>query len=194
MNPQLWWYVARAAGITAWLMLTASVLWGVVLSSDAFRGRRRPAWLLDIHRWLGALTVSFVAIHIGALVADSYTHFAIADLTIPFASQWRTGAVALGVVAMWLLATVHVTSLAVRRLPRRVWRGIHLTSYAAFWLTSLHAAYAGTDRANRLYQVTAVASVGAVAWAAIYRLAHRHPAQPPARARPPRRTLTSPSP
>ena len=28
MNPQFWWYVARASGIVAWLMLTAPVIWG----------------------------------------------------------------------------------------------------------------------------------------------------------------------
>ena len=44
MNPQIWWHLARASGIVAWLMLTASVLWGVVLSTKAFPNQRRPAW------------------------------------------------------------------------------------------------------------------------------------------------------
>jgi len=173
VNPQVWWYVARASGITAWLLLTASVIWGVLLSTDAFPTRRRPAWLLDLHRWLGGLTVAFVAAHLAALVADSYTHFDLAALTIPYASQWRPGAVALGVVAMWCLVAVELTSLAMRRLPRKLWRGIHLTSYLVFWLASLHAAFAGTDATNRLYQVTAAVSIAAVAWALAYRLTSR---------------------
>jgi methionine sulfoxide reductase heme-binding subunit len=173
MNPQFWWYVARASGIVAWLFLTASVIWGVILSTKAFPERRRPAWLLDLHRWLGGLTVSFVAIHLVALVADNYTHFDLGDLTIPFASDWKPGAVALGVVAAWLLAAVELTSLAIRRLPRHVWRSIHVMSYAVFWLTSLHAALAGTDRRLGLYQVTAAASILAVAWALLYRLTTR---------------------
>ena len=89
MDSQFWWYVTRASGIVAWLLLTASVIWGVILSTHAFPERRRPAWLLDLHRWLGGLTVSFVAIHLLALVADSYTHFDLADLAIPFASIGR---------------------------------------------------------------------------------------------------------
>jgi DMSO/TMAO reductase YedYZ heme-binding membrane subunit len=165
--------VARASGIIAWLLLTASVIWGVLLSTDAFPTRRRPAWLLDLHRWLGGLTVAFVAAHLAALVADNYTHFDIADLAIPYASQWRPGAVALGVVATWCLVAVELTSLAMRRLPRKLWRGVHLTSYLVFWLASLHAAFAGTDTTNRLYQVTAAVSVAAVAWALAYRLATR---------------------
>ena len=119
MNPQVWWYLTRASGIVAWLMLTASVIWGVVLSTKAFPEHRRPAWLLDLHRWLGGLAVSFTAIHLGALVADSYVHFGLADLLVPYASSWQPGAVALGVVALWLLLAVEVTSLAMKRLPRR---------------------------------------------------------------------------
>lgn len=180
MSPQFWWYVARASGIVAWLMLTASVIWGVILSTKAFPARRRPAWLLDLHRWLGGLTVWFVAVHIGALVADNYTAFGLADITVPFASSWRPGAVALGVVAAWLLAAVQLTSLAVKRLPRTVWRAVHLTSYATFWLTSVHAALAGSDRTNWLYELTAAASIGAVAWALIYRLTNRRATSPPA--------------
>lgn len=201
MNEQFWWYLTRSSGIVAWLMLTASVIWGVVLSTRAFPEQRRPAWLLGLHRWLGGLAVSFLAIHLAALVADSYIEFGIADLTIPFASEWKPGAVALGVVAFWLLVAIEVTSLAKRRLSRRVWRGIHFLSYAVFWLTSIHAALAGTDRTQWLYQVTAAASIAAVAWSLMYRLSNRRKArtavpvdhEPPTRSkdalRPPAREL-----
>ena len=175
MNQHFWWYVARAAGIVAWLLLTASVLWGIVLSTKAFPESRRPAWLLDLHRWLGGLTVSFVLIHVAALVADNYTTFTLADITIPFASSWKPGPVALGVVAAWSLVAVELTSLAMKRLSRRVWHGIHLVSYLTFFLTSLHAALAGTDRTQILYQATAAISIAMVAWATIYRLTHRKP-------------------
>lgn len=173
MTEQFWWHVTRASGIVAWLMLTAAVIWGVLLSTPAFGTIRRPAWLLDLHRWLGGLTVAFVAVHVAALVADGYVHFGVADVTVPMASDWKPGAVAYGVIAMWLLVAVQATSLAVTRLPRRVWRAVHLTSYLVFWSTSIHAALAGTDRSSSLYQVTAAASIVAVAWAVMYRVANR---------------------
>ncbi len=173
MNSQFWWYVTRSSGAIAWLMLTASVIWGVILSTKAFPEQRRPAWLLDLHRWLGGLTVSFVLIHLASLVADSYTSFGLADLLVPYASTWKPGAVALGVVAMWLLVAVELTSLAMKHLPKKVWRAVHLSSYAVFWLTSLHAAYAGSDRTTLLYRSTAIASILAVAWALMYRISNR---------------------
>ena len=106
-----------------------------MLSTKAFPEQRRPAWLLALHRWLGGLTMSFLAIHLVALVADSYVQFGLADITVPYASEWKPGAIALGVLAMWLLVAVELTSLAMRRLPRKVWRVVHLSSYVAFWLT-----------------------------------------------------------
>ncbi|HEY3483776.1 MAG TPA: ferric reductase-like transmembrane domain-containing protein, partial [Ilumatobacteraceae bacterium] len=115
----------------------------------------------------------FLTIHLIALIADSYVSFDLADLTVPYASDWKPGAVALGVIAVWLLIAVQVTSLAMRRLPRRFWRIVHLSSYVAFWLTSMHAAFAGTDTTSRLYQGGAAASILAVAWALMYRLANR---------------------
>ena len=131
---------------------------------------RSPAWLLDLHRWLGGLAIAFVSAHLAALMADNYTHFDLADLTIPYASEWHPGAVALGVIAAWALLAVELTSLAMRRLPRALWRAIHLTSYLTFWLVSMHAAFAGSDRPNRLYQLTAAASVAVIIWATLYRL------------------------
>ncbi len=183
MSSQIWWYLARASGIVAWLMLTASVLWGIVLSTKAFPAHRRPAWLLDLHRWLGALTLGFIGLHIASLVADSYTHFGAADVLVPWASAWKPTAVALGIIGAWLLVLVQVTSLVMSRLPRRFWHAVHLSSYATFVLTTGHAILAGTDRSQRLFQVTGAIAVAAVVAAPAYRYrqqgrlprpAHRH--------------------
>lgn len=173
MNPQFWWYVARSSGIVSWLMLTATVIWGILLSTKAFPNQRRPLWLVAMHRWLATLMLIFLAIHIAALVADKYVTFGLADVTVPYASDWKPGAVALGVIGMWLLIAVQITSVIMNRLPRSIWRTVHLTSYVAFWLTAMHSAYAGTDRSAGLYQVSAAASILAVAWALMYRVANR---------------------
>ncbi len=119
-----------------------------MLSTKAFPEHRRPAWLLDLHRWLGGLTVGFVAIHLIALVADSYTTFTLADLAIPYASDWKPGAVALGVVAAWTLIVVEATSLAMRAPPPQ-----GLARHPPHQLPHVlahHAAraFAGTDRSR----------------------------------------------
>jgi sulfoxide reductase heme-binding subunit YedZ len=170
MSPQMWWYVARASGIVAWLMLSASVIWGIVLASGAFPSHRRPAWLLDLHRWLGALTVGFLGLHLGALVADSYVHFGLADLAVPLASDWKPVAVAAGVVAMWSIVAVQASSLLRKRIPKWLWRSIHLSSYPTFLLVSAHGIFAGTDASMSLYLTTTVLTVVAVSTLLVQRL------------------------
>lgn len=177
MNPQLWWYIARAAGIIAWLLITASVLWGILLSTQLFPSHRRPAWLLDLHRGLGALSVLFLLTHVGALIADNYIHFDIIDIVVPFASDWKTWQVALGVFAFWGLIIVEVTSLAMKHLPRRVWRGIHFSSYLTFLLTSFHGTFAGTDATNRMYIATSILTTTTLVVALSYRVATRKAAR-----------------
>lgn len=162
LNPKLAWYVSRAAGLVAWLLCAASILWGLFLSSKLVRRRGLPAWLLDLHRYLGSLAVVTCAVHLGGLVADSYTHFGWGELFVPFASSWRPGAVAWGIVAMDVLLAVELTSLVRKRLPKRVWHAVHLTSIPMFAAASVHGITAGTDWSNRVVQVGAAVVTAAI--------------------------------
>jgi DMSO/TMAO reductase YedYZ heme-binding membrane subunit len=168
MNEHVWWYVARATGIVAWAVSAASVLWGMALSTRALGARPRAPWLLDLHRFLGGLTVLFVGGHLGALVADSYVDFGVRDLLIPFASSWKPLPVAFGVVALYLLLAVEVTSLLRNRLPKRIWRGVHLSSYGAYLAASVHFLAAGSDAANDVLRVGVVLTGAAMSFFLVY--------------------------
>ncbi|MBK6309734.1 MAG: ferric reductase-like transmembrane domain-containing protein [Candidatus Microthrix sp.] len=172
MNGQVWWFVARASGIVAWVLLTATVLWGILLPAKMFP-KQRPAWILDLHRWMAGLTIGFLAVHLGSLVADNYLHFGAAELLVPGQSEYETAGVALGILAMWLLLIVELTSLAKKHLPRRAWHAVHLFSYGAFMLTSLHGVLAGTDAQSPLFLATTIAAVVSVVFATIYRVVTR---------------------
>jgi sulfoxide reductase heme-binding subunit YedZ len=169
MTSHLAWYVARASGILAWCLMSAAVIWGLLLSTRLMNRRPSPKWLLDLHRFLGGLAVSFAVIHIAGLVGDNYLDFGRADVLVPLASQWRPTAVALGVVSLWLLAAVEVTSLLMRYLPRRRWHQVHLASYAVFWLATLHALRAGTDTRNGIYTFTTYVVIVVVVFLSVLR-------------------------
>ena len=156
MNEHVWWYLARATGLVAWLLGIASVLWGMALSTRALGAKPKAPWLLDLHRYLGGLTVLFVAAHLGALVADSYVEFGPAELFVPMASAWKPGPVAYGIAATYLLVAVEVTSLLRSRLPKRWWRGVHLASYLVALLSSVHFLTAGTEAANPAARLSVV--------------------------------------
>lgn len=159
LNPQFWWYLTRATGIVSWALLTASTLWGILLSTRLLKPYDRPAWLLDLHRWLGSLTILFVGVHLASIVADSYVHFGISDILVPMATSWKPLAVAWGIIAMYLLIAVQVSSLMMKKLPKTLWRGIHLSSYAMFVSVSIHSFTAGTDNGVLLFQALGVAII-----------------------------------
>jgi DMSO/TMAO reductase YedYZ heme-binding membrane subunit len=169
MDEKLWWYLSRATGLVAWGLAVASILLGLALATRAL-GKKPPApWLLALHRWTGGLTIAFTLGHVGALVGDSFVHFGWADVLVPFASAWKPAAVAWGVIAMWLLVAIEVTSLQMRRLPKRLWRAVHLSSYLVALLATVHGFAAGTDTRSGAFAWVAVVAIGSMAFFAVYR-------------------------
>jgi hypothetical protein len=168
VNGQLWWYTARAGGIVAWVLLAGSVLWGLAISTKATRGKARPNWMLDMHRFLGAAALVFTAIHVASIMLDSYVSFRFVQVLVPFTSTWKPSAVAWGIVTMWLLAAVEITSLVRNRIPQRVWRLTHVLAFPLFAFSTVHVVTAGTDSANVLLRATLIlanlAVVGLTAW------------------------------
>ena len=154
MNGQLWWYMARSGGIVAWALMAGSVLWGLALSTKVTNGKPKPNWILDLHRFLGGMALFFTGIHVGSLVLDTYVHFGLVEVLVPFTGTWHPAAVAWGVIGLYLLLAVELTSLARKRLSKRVWRMTHYLSFPLFFLTTIHALSAGTDRKTFLLLLT----------------------------------------
>jgi DMSO/TMAO reductase YedYZ heme-binding membrane subunit len=159
---QIPWYVARSSGIVAWALIVATIVWGLLLATKVLGRRPAPAWLLSLHRYLGALTVAFVAVHVGAILLDTYTNFGLVDVLVPFAGSWHPVAVAWGIVGMYLLAAIEITSLLRHRMSKRAWHTVHLLSYFLFATTSVHMLTAGTD-VKALVASTAAAMLGVAA-------------------------------
>ena len=139
------WLVARSAGIVAWGLIVASMTWGLLMATRALGRKPSPAWMLAMHRWFGALGVIFTAVHVTAILLDRFVTLGVVDVLVPFASSYKTLPVALGVVGMYLLLAVQLTSLARARFSPKTWRSIHLLSYGLFALTTVHGLSAGTD-------------------------------------------------
>jgi len=167
VNPQVWWFVSRSSGMVAWALLTLSVCWGLFISTKAVAKASSPAWLLDLHRYLGGLAVIFTGVHLVGLVADSYVTFGWAETFIPMASSWKPGPVAFGIVGFYLLLAIELTSLAMKRLPRRLWRWVHRSSFVLYFVATYHAVSAGSDAENRWFRIVALASINIVMFLSI---------------------------
>jgi predicted ferric reductase len=173
MSGTLPWYVARASGLVAWALLAGAVVWGLLLSSKLMRRRVKNSWLLDLHRWLAGLALVFTGVHVVAIMGDSYVHFGLASVLLPFASHWHPLAVAWGVTALYLLAAVELTSLLRRHLNHRLWRRVHFLSFPLFVTSTIHGVSAGTDGRKPMAIITAVLTAGAVGAITAVRISHR---------------------
>lgn len=179
-----WWHLTRASGIVAWCLLSASVLWGLLQTMKPFGSWPRPVWTADLHRWLGGLSVTFTALHLGALVADSYVHFDLLDFVVPLRAEWRPVALVWAVVSLWALIAVQVTSLLRQRLSRSVWRRVHLLAYLSWWSASIHAATVGTDASHPAWQFGSLVVITAITGLLVSRIIAAGPGGRSGRARP----------
>jgi DMSO/TMAO reductase YedYZ heme-binding membrane subunit len=190
MNEKLAWYIARGSGLVAWALLAAAVLWGLLLASGMVPKKPKRAWWLDLHRFLGGTAVAFTFVHVAALIADNYATFGPAEILVPLASEWRPWPVAAGVVTLYLLVAVEVTSLLLPRVPHRIWRKTHYLSFALFALATWHLVGAGSDAAGWPVRLVVLSTCAAVVFLTLMRVLT--PKKPRAAAAPAARAAASP--
>ena len=75
MPAQFWWFVTRSSGMVAAVLMALTLIWGLLITTRLIDRRGLPAWLTDLHRHLGGLTVAFIAVHLVALLLDHYVEF-----------------------------------------------------------------------------------------------------------------------
>lgn len=144
MSEQVWWYATRAAGLMTWSTATAAVIVGLMLSTRVIRNRTGP-WFLDLHRYLGGISIIFLVTHLVTLYFDSYVEFGPRELLVPGESTWEPEAIAWGIIAAWVLVAVEVTSLLRSRIRNQIWRFVHGLSFVTVAAGTYHAYLAGSD-------------------------------------------------
>lgn len=168
-SSSLDWYVARAGGIAAYLLLTGVVLFGLTMSSKRTLKRWPKFALEDVHRFGGLLVGTFTFVHVVAIAIDSYLPFSLAQVLVPLTASYRTLWTSLGIVAAELLLALAVTNHYRDRLSHRFWRRAHYLNFAVWAAASVHGLGAGTDRSTPWLTAIFVASVAAVVGATCWR-------------------------
>jgi hypothetical protein len=143
-DPTLW-YITRGAAATAYLLLTAVMAFGIILSFRGLEGIMRGWRVYDLHQVLTLLLLGFVGLHLVTLYLDPVEPFSLLKLAWPFAESYRPLGTALGVLTLYLIVLVALSSWARRLLTTRLWYLLHLTSYVAFILVTIHGLLTGAD-------------------------------------------------
>lgn len=143
------WYVTRATGVVAFLLMTVSFGFGLAATKRALASRAWPRFAnQELHRNLSLLALVLMVVHVVTTLADSYVHVGWWSWVIPGVAGYRPTWVALGTVAFDLVVVLVVTSLLRDRMNARVWRAVHWSAYGVWPLAFLHFWKTGTDAAN----------------------------------------------
>jgi sulfoxide reductase heme-binding subunit YedZ len=167
-----YWYLTRSTGITAFVLLTVAMGFGIAATQ---RSLASPSWprfaTQNLHRNVSLLGLAFLGVHIVTTLVDGYVTITSWSVVIPFLSEYRRLWVALGTIAFDLTVLVVVTSLVRLRMRAQVWRWIHYTVYALWPLTFLHFIKSGTDAAHGRFGLwIAIVCAGLVGAAVAVRL------------------------
>ena len=140
------WLAARATGIVAFLLLTAQVAFGLVLSHPTNKSTwKQSKRIFPWHENLWVFVVAFLLVHVVSIVLDPYAGVGIGGAIVPGLSSYRSSAVALGTMALYAFLLTAVTARWTRLLPSGMWLSIHRLAIVVWGLSWLHGVLAGTD-------------------------------------------------
>jgi DMSO/TMAO reductase YedYZ heme-binding membrane subunit len=181
------WILARAAGFTAYVLLTASVLAGLAVKARPFGRALRAATAVDLHRTIALLALGALAVHGTALVLDTTVHIGLGALLVPGMAPYRPLWTGLGVVAAELMLVVYASFSLRSRIGQKAWRRLHWATYGLFVSATAHGLMAGSDSgagwALSLYLGAVGAVSAATAWRALTSATRARPRPTPTNAK-----------
>jgi len=140
-----YWYMARAGGITAYLLLWLSVMWGLFLSTKLSQSWLPAPIAYGLHEFLSILTRLFMSGHALVLLADTYIDFNLWHLVLPFTALYEPLWTGLGTLALYLAALMTGSFYIRKQIGQRTWRLLHYLTFITYLLALGHGLMAGTD-------------------------------------------------
>jgi sulfoxide reductase heme-binding subunit YedZ len=139
----LFWITTRAAGTAALVLASLSVGLGLAMATGVLK-----RWGADrrvVHEVLSLSVLAAIAVHVLSLLADSYLHASVLDVTVPFVFSYKTLPTSIGIIAGWGLAVLGLSYYARRRIGQRRWRSLHRFTALVWILGLIHAFTEGSD-------------------------------------------------
>jgi methionine sulfoxide reductase heme-binding subunit len=161
------WLLARASGLVAYAVLSATLVAGLTLKTRILP-KVRPASVVDIHRFLSLSGLLAVGGHAIFLVLDTTVEVSLPAVIVPGLVDYRTLWTSLGVLTVELMLVLHVSFRLRKRIGNRAWRRVHYLSFVAFAGATAHGLMSGSDSgrawALAIYAVAVALVVGLTSW------------------------------
>jgi predicted ferric reductase len=170
-EPHAYWYLSRSSAFVGYVMLWASMAFGLMISNKLGRLWPGAPTTFELHQLTGLLGLGFSLLHGLALLGDRYIGYSLTGVLVPFAGTgYRPVWVGLGQIALYGAALVGLTFYVRKYIGQRAWRVIHFFSYAVFALALVHGITSGTDTGEPWAVALYWGSGGILLFLTIYRV------------------------
>jgi len=139
------WLFERVFAWMAYLAMTGSVVYGLLLSTRLLDAIAHRPISFTLHKDLAAFGIAFASVHGALLLLDTSIAFTPAQILVPGLSPYQPVALAFGQVALYLAIVVLATFYLRKRMSQRVWRALHYVTFLSFIGSTVHGIAAGTD-------------------------------------------------
>jgi len=139
------WFISRGTGIATYLLISATMIYGLTLSSRSATGIAPPPVMFAIHEFASWLGILFTVTHALVLILDHYIHFSLLTVIVPFMSSYRPEWVGLGQIGFYMTLLLTASFYIKKKIGQRAWRIIHYASFITFGLVTIHGIYSGSD-------------------------------------------------
>ena len=142
----LTWYLARASGLTLYLLLWLSVVSGLGIRRGCCRHR---ADLADVGAapYHSDLSIILLVLHLVSLALDRSVSLGILGVLVPFVSDVRQPWTDLGIVAGYGMIAVSASFNIRHLIGWRAWRWLHVGSLPLWLIALAHGIGAGSEAA-----------------------------------------------
>ena len=139
------WYAVRAFGFLAYLVLAASVLYGLLLSTKILDAIAHRPVSFALHKDLSIVGLILAALHGLFLLGDASFDFSLRSIVVPFASPYAPITVGIGQLTFYASAVILLSFYVRRHIGQRTWRILHYVTFLSFAGASYHGIASGSD-------------------------------------------------
>jgi predicted ferric reductase len=139
------WYAVRALGFLGYFVISASVLYGLLLSTKILDALAHRPVSFALHKDLSIVGLALTGLHGALLLGDESFAFSVRSILIPFASPYSPITVGIGQLAFYATAIVTASFYVRRQIGQSAWRLIHYATFLAFAGGTVHGILSGSD-------------------------------------------------
>lgn len=169
-HTSAYWYMARSGGIIAYLLLWLSVVWGLALSTKITNRLMLGPFAYGLHEFISILTIVFAMVHSLVLLGDSYVHFSLFNLVIPFTASYQPLWTGLGTIGFYLIAALTASFYLRQHLGQKTWRALHYLTFLGYGLVLVHGLMSGSDSSLTPVKLMYLGTGATVLFLTYYRL------------------------